>query len=85
MGKPRTYSCWDTSVRIQEAGHGLGVYGNTYELFPGGGYTRIGDAIMIQMTAGIRFQSKDVNAAIAEANRRVTERVQSKLARTLGK
>ena len=38
MGKPRTYSCWDTSVKIQEAGHGLGVYGNTYEVFPGGGY-----------------------------------------------
>ena len=42
MGKPRTYSCWDTSVKIQEAGHGLCVYGNTYEILPGGGYTRTG-------------------------------------------
>lgn len=45
MVRPRTYSSWDTSVRIPEAGHGLGVYGNTYELFPGGGYKRTGDAI----------------------------------------
>lgn len=75
MGKPRTYSCWDTSVKIQEAGHGLGVYGNTYEVFPGGGYTRTGDAIMIHMTPGIRFLIKDVDAAIAAADRRVNERV----------
>ena len=75
MGKPRTYSCWDTSVKIQDAGHGLGVYGNTYEVYPGGGYARTGDPITIHMTPGIRFLIKDVDAAIAEADRRVKERV----------
>jgi|UPI000462D7B7 hypothetical protein len=75
MGKPRTYSCWDTSVKIQEASHGLGVYGNTYEVFPGGGYTRTGHPIRIHMTPAIRFRIKDVDAAIAEADRRVNERV----------
>lgn len=65
MGKPRTYSCWDTSVIIQEAGHGLGVYGNTYEVFPGGGYTRTGHPIRIHLTPGIGVRIKDVDAAIA--------------------
>jgi hypothetical protein len=64
-----------TSVKIQNAGHGLGVYGTTYEVFPGGGYMRSGDAIVIHMTPGIRFLIKYVDAAIAEADRRAKERV----------
>jgi hypothetical protein len=51
------------------------VYGNTYEIFPGGNYTRAHDPIRIHMTPGIRFLIKDVDAAIAEADRRLKERV----------
>ncbi len=65
---------WTRQYRSKRPGHGLGVYGNTYEVFPGGGYTHTGTAIKIHMP-GIRFLIKDVDAAIAEADRRVNERV----------
>jgi hypothetical protein len=63
MGKPRTYSCWDTSVKIQNAGHGLGFYGNTYEIFPGGGYTRTGGAIGDVSNGLARRRSREADSA----------------------